>query len=111
MTHTSVARSRRPPGHRGHRPALACELRPSGEGRAVSAPSAPSALGSAPGSSGAPPARRHPATGGINPPLDGLVGWGGVGEGGLEPPHPFGHRNLNPARLPIPPLARVPETA
>jgi hypothetical protein len=28
-----------------------------------------------------------------------------VGEGGLEPPHPFGHRNLNPARLPIPPLA------
>src|SRR5207248_6734128 len=30
-----------------------------------------------------------------------------VGEGGLEPPHPFGHRNLNPARLPIPPLARV----
>jgi hypothetical protein len=31
----------------------------------------------------------------------------GVGEGGLEPPRPFGHRNLNPARLPIPPLARV----
>src|SRR3954452_21266392 len=30
-----------------------------------------------------------------------------VGEGGLEPPRPFGHRNLNPARLPIPPLARV----
>src|SRR5579875_99528 len=30
-----------------------------------------------------------------------------VGEGGLEPPHPFEHRNLNPARLPIPPLARV----
>lgn len=29
-----------------------------------------------------------------------------VREGGLEPPHPFGHRNLNPARLPIPPLAR-----
>ena len=28
-----------------------------------------------------------------------------VREGGLEPPHPFGHRNLNPARLPIPPLA------
>lgn len=27
-----------------------------------------------------------------------------VREGGLEPPHPFGHRNLNPARLPIPPL-------
>ena len=41
-----------------------------------------------------------------------LVGQGSsesrlVGEGGLEPPHPFGHRNLNPARLPIPPLARV----
>src|SRR6187431_3127351 len=30
----------------------------------------------------------------------------GVGEEGLEPSHPFGHRNLNPARLPIPPLAR-----
>src|ERR1700722_6239960 len=29
-----------------------------------------------------------------------------VGEGGLEPPRPCGHRNLNPARLPIPPLAR-----
>jgi uncharacterized RDD family membrane protein YckC len=29
-----------------------------------------------------------------------------VGEGGVEPPHPFGYRNLNPARLPIPPLAR-----
>ncbi len=29
-----------------------------------------------------------------------------VGEGGLEPPHPFEYRNLNPARLPIPPLAR-----
>ena len=27
-----------------------------------------------------------------------------VREGGLEPPRPFGHRNLNPARLPIPPL-------
>ena len=36
------------------------------------------------------------------PSTDGLVG-----EGGLEPPRPFGHRNLNPARLPIPPLARV----
>ena len=33
-----------------------------------------------------------------------------VGEGGLEPPHPFGHRNLNPPRLPIPPLARVEES-
>ena len=31
---------------------------------------------------------------------------GSVGEGGLEPPRPCGHRNLNPARLPIPPLAR-----
>ena len=29
-----------------------------------------------------------------------------VGERGLEPLHPYGHRNLNPARLPIPPLAR-----
>ncbi len=29
-----------------------------------------------------------------------------VGEGGVEPPRPFGHRNLNPARLPIPPLAQ-----
>src|SRR5437879_4216588 len=29
-----------------------------------------------------------------------------AGEGGLEPPRPCGHRNLNPARLPIPPLAR-----
>ena len=29
-----------------------------------------------------------------------------VGEAGLEPAHPYGHRNLNPARLPIPPLAR-----
>ena len=33
-----------------------------------------------------------------------------VGEGGLEPPRPFGHRNLNPARLPIPPLARATST-
>ena len=30
-----------------------------------------------------------------------------VREEGLEPSRPFGHRNLNPARLPIPPLARV----
>ncbi len=29
-----------------------------------------------------------------------------MGEAGLEPAHPYGHRNLNPARLPIPPLAR-----
>ena len=27
-------------------------------------------------------------------------------EGGLEPPSPFGHRDLNPARLPVPPLSR-----
>ena len=26
-------------------------------------------------------------------------------KGGVEPPHPNGHRNLNPARLPIPPLS------
>ena len=37
-----------------------------------------------------------------NPPRQPLVG-----EGGLEPPRPCGHRNLNPARLPIPPLARA----
>ena len=35
-----------------------------------------------------------------------LVGGCVVREGGLEPPHPFGHRHLKPARLPIPPLAR-----
>ena len=29
-----------------------------------------------------------------------------VGEGGLEPPRSCDHRNLNPARLPIPPRAR-----
>ena len=29
-----------------------------------------------------------------------------VGEGGLEPPHPFEYRHLKPARLPISPLAR-----
>ena len=33
-----------------------------------------------------------------------------VREGGLEPPRPYGHRNLYPARLPIPPLARVKKT-
>src|SRR5512134_557696 len=31
-----------------------------------------------------------------------------VREGGVEPPHPFGHTDLNRARLPIPPLARAP---
>ena len=30
-----------------------------------------------------------------------------VGEAGLEPAHPYGHMNLNHARLPIPPLARA----
>src|SRR3954466_8385993 len=30
-----------------------------------------------------------------------------VREGGVEPPHPFGYTDLNRARLPIPPLARV----
>jgi hypothetical protein len=30
-----------------------------------------------------------------------------VGEGGLEPPRPYGHWHLKPARLPIPPLARA----
>ena len=33
-----------------------------------------------------------------------------VGEGGLEPPRPYGHWHLKPARLPIPPLARVEQT-
>ena len=37
--------------------------------------------------------------------VSGPVMWS-VGEGGLEPPRPCGHRNLNPARLPIPPLAQ-----
>jgi antitoxin (DNA-binding transcriptional repressor) of toxin-antitoxin stability system len=32
-----------------------------------------------------------------------------VREGGVEPPHPFGHTDLNRARLPIPPLAREPK--
>ena len=31
-----------------------------------------------------------------------------VREGGVEPPCPFGHTDLNRARLPIPPLARDP---
>ena len=30
-----------------------------------------------------------------------------VREEGLEPSHPYGHRHLKPARLPIPPLALV----
>jgi hypothetical protein len=30
----------------------------------------------------------------------------GVREGGVEPPRPFGHTDLNRARLPIPPPAR-----
>ncbi len=29
-------------------------------------------------------------------------------EGGVEPPRPYGHTDLNRARLPIPPLARDP---
>ena len=33
---------------------------------------------------------------------------GVVREGGVEPPSPFGHTDLNRARLPIPPLARAP---
>src|SRR5690606_11804090 len=32
-----------------------------------------------------------------------------VREGGLEPPHPCEYWHLKPARLPIPPLARVSE--
>ena len=31
-----------------------------------------------------------------------------VREGGVEPPRPFGHTDLNRARLPIPPLAPNP---
>ena len=30
-----------------------------------------------------------------------------VREGGVEPPRPHGHTDLNRARLPIPPLAQV----
>jgi len=30
-----------------------------------------------------------------------------VREGGVEPPHPCGYTDLNRARLPVPPLARV----
>ena len=30
-----------------------------------------------------------------------------VREGGVEPPRPHGHTDLNRARLPIPPLART----
>src|SRR5690349_804919 len=33
-----------------------------------------------------------------------------VREGGVEPPRPFGHTDLNRARLPIPPLAREAST-
>ena len=32
-----------------------------------------------------------------------------VRKGGLEPPQPCGHKNLNLARLPIPPLSHAPE--
>src|SRR5687768_18408141 len=28
-------------------------------------------------------------------------------KGGVEPPRPFGHRILSPARLPVPPLSRM----
>jgi SsrA-binding protein len=31
-----------------------------------------------------------------------------VRKGGLEPPQPYGHWTLNPARLPIPPLPQIP---
>jgi hypothetical protein len=34
--------------------------------------------------------------------------WRLVRKGGLEPPRPFGHRILSPARLPVPPLSRSP---
>src|SRR5690606_40929921 len=49
--------------------------------------------------------------GGCSPRPAWVRWWGahhlGVGEGGLEPPRPCGHWHLKPARLPIPPLARV----
>src|SRR5690606_35932971 len=35
-----------------------------------------------------------------------LLRVGLVRKGGLEPPHPHGHRHLKPGRLPIPPLSR-----
>ncbi len=35
----------------------------------------------------------------------------GVREGGLEPPRPFGHRILSPARLPVPALSRCKRAA
>lgn len=35
------------------------------------------------------------------------AGYSVVREGGVEPPRPFGHTDLNRARLPIPPLALV----
>ncbi len=31
----------------------------------------------------------------------------GVRKGGVEPPRPFGHRILSPARLPVPPLSHA----
>lgn len=40
-----------------------------------------------------------------SPPGRNLRGFQLVREGGVEPPRPFGHWNLNPARLPIPPPA------
>ncbi len=39
------------------------------------------------------------------PQVRDLRGFQLVREGGVEPPRPFGHWNLNPARLPIPPPA------
>ena len=35
------------------------------------------------------------------------AGFAVVREGGVEPPRPLGHTDLNRARLPIPPLALV----
>ena len=43
---------------------------------------------------------QHPQAGDPQVPLNAVVR-----EGGVEPPRPFGHTDLNRARLPIPPLA------
>ena len=56
--------------------------------------------------------RKRPPKPGENARTSSFAGRGSridwlVGEGGLEPPHPCEYWHLKPARLPIPPLARV----
>lgn len=54
------------------------------------------------------PPRENPRTHEKRAPTRTFVRWRPVSmvrEGGVEPPRPFGHWNLNPARLPIPPPA------